>query len=131
MGIQSANTIREKQFSGFSLVIENFFHEKRILNGLVKLIKGFTQQYCKRSYFRNKIVHEKYFSRNVFLNSTLISGSTEDRPLKRKILLWGKHVFHWTSFSSKKFWFVCNHSSIAVHNNDDIKTKKFPKKNFH
>ena len=66
------------------MVIENCFHEKRILKGSVKIIKGVAQECFEKIYFRKKTGHEKSFPRDVVLNGTLISGGTEERRQKKK-----------------------------------------------
>ena len=86
------NGITECQYSKkknslmrFFFGYKNYFHEKRILNGLVKIIKGVSQECCKKLYSRKQIVFEKSFSWNVFLNDTVISTVQRSKDRKKII----------------------------------------------
>ena len=71
--------------SGFLVVKENLFHEKRILNGLVKKIKGVSQECCKKGIFQEKNFHEKSFS-EMFFWMILLSVRVQRSEDRKKIL---------------------------------------------
>ena len=88
VGVQSANAKKKKNSFPciFLIFIENNIREKRILKGLVKLIEWVTQECCKKSILQKKKVHGKAFSCKSFLNDSVISGGTEERRRKTKIM---------------------------------------------
>ena len=62
------------------------------------------------TYVSKKEFMEWFFDEKVFLKDLVVSGSTEDRTLKRKIILWRKHIFHWNLFSLRNLdWFGMIH----------------------
>ena len=86
VGVQSANVKERKtafrvDFFGY----KNYFPEKRILNGVVEIIKGVTQECCKIVYSRKKCLRKIIFMKLFFLKDTVISTGTEERRQKRRI----------------------------------------------
>ena len=86
MGVQSANLEKRKiVFRVIVLVLETYFHEKHLMNGLVNNIKRVTQGSFKKSIFQEKNCSRKSFPRKFFLNDTNISTGTEERRQKKTI----------------------------------------------
>ena len=65
------------------------------------------ETYNSKQKFMERFSDEKLFSKD-----RVVSGSTEDRPLKRKILLWRNYFFSMIFVFLKKIWFVRYHSSM-------------------
>ena len=59
-------------------------------------------------YISKTISMERFFDEKVFLKDIVVSGTTEDPPLK-KIILW-RNFFHWFPFPQTKLirlvWFI-------------------------
>ena len=74
---------KEKHLSGqIFFVIKDYSTWKLFLNGLVKTVKGVTQQCWKKLFLRKQGVHGKFFTWNFFLNDSSISESTNDGRIR-------------------------------------------------